>query len=66
MQFATRHEIEYLSNHDKVAVADATFVHEMARQLDALRRYDQHFCDADWLPRPCRNAPAVNNVMQPY
>jgi len=40
--------MEYLSSK---ANADPTLVQGMIRCLDALRRYDQHFCDADWLPQ---------------
>jgi hypothetical protein len=36
---------------------DASLIDELGRKLDALRRFDQYFCDADWRPRhgrrPC-------------
>jgi hypothetical protein len=60
MQFAAKREIEYLSGNDRVTAADTAFIHEMARRLDALRRYDQHFSDADWRPRRPRNGRAGN------
>ncbi len=48
--FAARDEIEYLSALDGKAFQDPVVIREMARRLDALRRYDQHFYDADWRP----------------
>jgi hypothetical protein len=51
MRFATRQEIEYLSATDMMADRDASLIDELARRLDALRCYDQHFSRADWRPR---------------
>jgi hypothetical protein len=51
MQFATRHEIEYLSSMDGNGREDSKLIREMSRRLDALRRYDQCFDEADWRPR---------------
>ncbi len=48
--FAARNEIEYLSSMDGKAFQDPIVIREMARRLDALRRYDQHFYDASWRP----------------
>lgn len=53
MRFATRREIEYLDSVDGDSETDAGTIEEMARRLDALRRFDQNFCKADW--RPDRN-----------
>lgn len=52
-------EIDYLSSIDGKATRDDVFMQEMSRQLDALRCFDQLFCDADWRPRPdaWRSAP---------
>jgi hypothetical protein len=58
MRVATRQEIEYLGSADDKL--DARFMDEMSRQLDALRRYDQYFCDADWLPENGRAAQRAN------
>jgi hypothetical protein len=33
---------------------DANLARELGRRLEALRRYDQQFCDADWEPRAMR------------
>jgi hypothetical protein len=55
MRFGTRQEIEYLGAVDQNVSADPTFLDEMSRQLDALRRYDQFFCEADWCPDRGRN-----------
>jgi hypothetical protein len=52
MGFASRNEIEYLSSVDANGHNDCGLIHEMSRRLDALRQYDQYFCEADW--RPCR------------
>lgn len=45
MRFATCNEIEYLSASDGRTANDEELVRELSRQLDALRRYDQYFCD---------------------
>ena len=50
MWFTTRKEIEYLNSIDSQAGGNRPLVDELSRRLDALRRYDQHFCDADWHP----------------
>ena len=50
MRFATRNEIEYLSAIDGDAKTDAGTIDEMTRRLDALRRFDQNFFEADWQP----------------
>jgi hypothetical protein len=51
MSSAATREMEYLGairgrNND-----DATLARELGQRLEALRRFDQHFCDADWQPR---------------
>ncbi len=49
MVFTTRSEIEYLGRLGRTD-EDPKLIREMSRRLDALRRYDQHFSDADWTP----------------
>jgi hypothetical protein len=51
MRFTTRNEIEYLSSIEANGRKDRSLVRELSRRLDALRRYDQYFCEADWQPR---------------
>jgi len=48
--FASRDEIEYLNSRAEASDQSPALVREMCRRLDALRRYDQHFSDADWRP----------------
>jgi hypothetical protein len=62
MPFATRQEIEYLGSHEANSVNNATLIDEMTRQLDALRRFDQNFSQADWRPEPnhASNAATAN------
>jgi hypothetical protein len=50
MRFATSREIEYLNSFDGDTSRDAGLIDEMSQRLDALRRFDQYFCDADWSP----------------
>jgi hypothetical protein len=63
MVFATRNEIEYLNSRAEVSEQNPVLVREMCRRLDALRRYDQHFCDADW--RPDRSGLQSRNGRRP-
>jgi hypothetical protein len=60
MRFATRNEIEYLNAIDGESVADAHTIDEMTRWLDALRRFDQNFCQADWRPEHNRRVRLPN------
>jgi hypothetical protein len=50
MWFTTRKEIEYLNAIDLQAAGNRCLVDELSRRLDAVRRYDQHYCAADWHP----------------
>ena len=50
MRSVIRNEIEYLGLNDGLVAADPKLIDEMCRRLDALRRYDQNFCDCDWRP----------------
>ncbi len=50
MRFATFDEIEYLGKIAGDSSADPYLIREMAQRLDALRRFDQSFCDADYRP----------------
>ena len=51
MRSAARYEMEYLSASRGRNEDDANLAQELSRRLDALRRYDQLFGDADWRPR---------------
>jgi hypothetical protein len=59
MWFTTRKEIEYLNSVDPKTVGNRRLVEELSRRLDALRRYDQHYSDADWRPAQIRSKHAV-------
>ena len=50
MRFARSNEIEYLGDIEGATAKNPRLIHEMSRQLDALRRFDQNFCDADFRP----------------
>jgi hypothetical protein len=47
MRSASVKEIEYLSAIAGNSSKDASFVNEMSRRLDALRRFDQFCCMED-------------------
>jgi hypothetical protein len=51
MRGAARYEMEYLRATRGRNRDDANLALELGRRLDALRRYDQLFGDADWRPR---------------
>jgi hypothetical protein len=51
MRGAARYEMEYLSAAQGRNREDSNLAQELGRRLDALRRYDQFFGDADWRPR---------------
>jgi len=51
MRGAARYEMEYLGAARGRNREDAKLVQELGRRLDALRRFDQCFGDADWRPR---------------
>jgi hypothetical protein len=40
-------EIEYLGDIEGTTNKNSRLIREMSRRLDALRRFDQSFCDAD-------------------
>ena len=44
-------EMKYLGEAQGRNSEDANLARELGRRLEALRRYDQHFCDSDWRPR---------------
>ena len=50
MRLATSDEIEYLAGVEGGSAENPRLIREMARRLDALRRFDQSFCEADCLP----------------
>jgi hypothetical protein len=43
--------MEYLGAIRGWNAEDANLARELGRRLEALRRFDQQFCDADWQPR---------------
>jgi hypothetical protein len=47
---ATSNEIEYLGDIEGATAENPLLIREMARRLDALRRFDQSFSDADFRP----------------
>ena len=51
-------EMEYLGATGDGSLEDAQLAQELGRRLEALRRYDQHFCDSDWRPRANRKRPS--------
>ena len=54
MRSATLNEIEYLGDIEGVTTKNARLIREMAQRLDALRRFDQSFCEADCRPHSSR------------
>jgi hypothetical protein len=51
MRPANSNEIEYLGAMEGVPEQNRRLIREMARQLDALRRFEQRFFEADCHPR---------------
>lgn len=49
MRSASRAEMEYLGSLTGQQV-DTRQIRELSRELDALRRYDQHYSKQDWSP----------------
>jgi hypothetical protein len=54
MRFSTTQEMEYLGSIDHESATELRLIDELSRRLDALRRFDQYFCEADWRPRSGR------------
>ena len=54
MRSAANKEMEYLSALRGRNTEDANLARELGRRLEALRRYDQYFCDTDWRPKRTR------------
>jgi hypothetical protein len=50
MRISTTQEMEYLGLLDRDSPEPPWLIAELNRQLVALRRFDQCFCDADWRP----------------
>jgi hypothetical protein len=50
MRAARSNEIEYLAQIEGTTAKNRGLIREMVRRLDALRRFDQNFCDADFRP----------------
>ena len=51
MRGAANNEMEYLGAIRGRNAEDANLARELGQRLEALRRFDQHFCDADWQPK---------------
>lgn len=50
VRVATSNEIEYLGDVEGATAKNPRLIREMSRRLDALRRFDQRFCEADCRP----------------
>jgi hypothetical protein len=50
MRSTTWNEIEYLGDIEGATAKNPLLIREMSRRLDALRRFDQSFCEADCRP----------------
>jgi hypothetical protein len=50
MRFATSNEIQYLGDIEGATTENPLLIREMSRRLDALRRFDQSFSEADCRP----------------
>lgn len=50
MRSAAANEIEYLGKIEGASAENPRLIREMSRRLDALRRFDQSFCEADCRP----------------
>jgi hypothetical protein len=51
MRLGASDELAHLSAIQGRNGEDFDLIQELGRRLEALRRYDQYFCDADWHPR---------------
>jgi hypothetical protein len=50
MRSSLSNEIEYLGDLEGATADNPRLIREMSQRLDALRRFDQSFCDADCRP----------------
>jgi hypothetical protein len=50
MRFAASNEMAYVAAIHNATTKDAKLARELGRRLNALRCYDQFFCDLDWRP----------------
>ena len=50
MRSAASNEIEYLGDIEGATAENPRLIREMSQRLDALRRFDQSFCEADCRP----------------
>jgi len=50
MRSAATNEIECLGDIEGATAKNSRLIREMSRRLDALRRFDQSFCEADCRP----------------
>ncbi len=50
MRSASLNEIEYLGDIEGTTARNPRLIREMSRRLDALRRFDQSFSEADCRP----------------
>ena len=50
MRSVRSNEIEYLGDIEGATPKNRKLIREMSRRLNALRRFDQYFCDGDFRP----------------
>jgi hypothetical protein len=50
MRSVVPNEIEYLGELEGATAENPRLIREMSRRLDALRRFDQSFCESDCRP----------------
>lgn len=50
MRSGAKNEIEYLGHIEGAIAENPRLIREMSLRLDALRRFDQSFCEADFRP----------------
>ena len=51
MRSVASNEIDYLGEIEGGTAENPRLIREMSRRLDALRRFDQSFCEADCRPQ---------------
>jgi hypothetical protein len=54
MRLGACEELEHLNALQGQHGEEAGLIQELGRRLEALRCYDQYFCDSDWHPRAQR------------
>jgi hypothetical protein len=56
MRFTASKEMEYLGAIHNRTSKEVNLARELSRRLNALRCYDQYFCDLDWQPQAYSSA----------